>query len=49
MGKTLILDEDEFQADMTLSDEQRKGAQQGLQQLLELIAERGEPFSQISL
>jgi protein associated with RNAse G/E len=48
-GKTLILDEDEFQADTTLSDEQRKGAQQGLQQLLELIAERGEPFSQISL
>ena len=48
-GKTLILDEDEFQADGTLSDEQRKGAQQGLQQLLELIAERGEPFTQISL
>ncbi|HEX6484099.1 MAG TPA: DUF402 domain-containing protein [Ktedonobacteraceae bacterium] len=48
-GKTLILDEDEFEADMTLSDKQRKGAQQGLQQLLELIAQRGEPFSQISL
>ena len=48
-GKTLILDEDEFEADTTLNDEQRKGARQGLQHLLALIAERREPFSEISL
>jgi len=47
-GKTLILDEDEFEADTTLSDEQRQGARQGLQHLLELIAERSKPFSEIS-
>jgi protein associated with RNAse G/E len=47
-GKTLILDEDEFEADTTLSDEQRQGARQGLQHLLELIAERRKPFSEIS-
>ncbi len=48
-GKTLILDEDEFEANTTLSDEQRKGARQGLQQLLELILARRGPFSAISL
>jgi len=47
-GKTLILDEDEFEADTMLSDEQRQGARQGLQHLLELIAERRKPFSEIS-
>lgn len=48
-GKTLILDEDEFEADTTLTDEQRRGAEQGLQHLLALIAERGEPFVELSL
>ncbi|HLG61312.1 MAG TPA: DUF402 domain-containing protein [Ktedonobacteraceae bacterium] len=48
-GKTLILDENEFESDTTLSDEQRKGARQGLQQLLELISARKGPFSALSL
>jgi uncharacterized protein len=48
-GKTLILDEDEFEADTTLTDEQRRGAEQGLQHLLALIAERSEPFVELSL
>jgi hypothetical protein len=48
-GKTLILDEDEFNADTTLTDEQRRGAEQGLHQLLALIAERREPFMELSL
>jgi protein associated with RNAse G/E len=47
-GKSLILDEDEFESDTTLSDEQRKGARQGLQQLLELVSSRKGPFSAIS-
>ncbi len=44
-GTPLILDEDEFNADTTLNDEQRRGAKQGLQQLLQLIAARTEPFA----
>jgi protein associated with RNAse G/E len=44
-GKPLILDEDEFASDMTLSEEQRNGAQEGLRDLLEMIAARQEPFS----
>ncbi len=48
-GKTLILDEDEFESDATLSDEQRKGARQGLHQLLELISARRGPFSALAL
>ena len=44
-GKPLILDEDEFASDMTLSEEQRNGAQEGLRDLLEMIAARREPFS----
>ena len=48
-GTPLILDEDEFDADTTLTEQQRKGARQGLQHLLELIAERSKPFSEISL
>jgi len=44
-GKALVLDEDEFNADTTLSDEQRNGARQGLGDLLELIAARKAPFS----
>lgn len=46
-GKPLILDEDEFASDTTLSDEQRNSAKQALQDLLQLIAARKEPFSQI--
>ncbi len=44
-GRPLVLDEDEFNADTTLRDEQRRGARQGLQQLLQMIAARAEPFS----
>ena len=44
-GATLILDEDEFAADTTMSAQQREGAKQGLQELLKMIAERQEAFS----
>jgi uncharacterized protein len=44
-GKPLVLDEDEFDADTTLSEEQRRGAQQGLRELLEWIAARKTPFA----
>ena len=44
-GKPLVLDEDEFAADTTLSDEQRKGARQGLRDLLGMIALRKDMFS----
>ena len=44
-GASLILDEDEFEADITLNDEQRKGARQALQDLLQMIAAQTEPFS----
>ena len=47
-GATLILDEDEFAADTTLSDEQRTKARQGLQALLQLIAARQEMFSRLA-
>ena len=43
-GQPLILDEDEFAADTTLTAAQRSGAEQGLRELLALIAERREPF-----
>jgi hypothetical protein len=43
-GIPLLLDEDEFEADTTLNDEQRKGARQGLHVLLQMIAEQIEPF-----
>ncbi|HET9921580.1 MAG TPA: DUF402 domain-containing protein [Ktedonobacteraceae bacterium] len=43
-GDIQILDEDEFAADATLSDEQREGARLGLQNLLLRIAEQEEPF-----
>jgi uncharacterized protein len=46
-GETLILDEDEFAADTTLSERQRHGARQGLQELLEMIAARQATFSSI--
>jgi uncharacterized protein len=47
-GATLTLDEDEFAADTTLSDEQRTRARQGLQALLQLIAARQEMFSRLA-
>ena len=43
-GKPLILDEDEFEADTTLTDDQRRGARQGLHDLLQMIAAQTEPF-----
>jgi len=44
-GKTLILDEDEFAADTTLTARQRNGAQQALQELLQMIADQQGAFS----
>ena len=46
-GQTLILDEDEFTTDLTMTAEQRRGARQGLQDLLALIAARDEPFTEL--
>lgn len=43
-GVPLVLDEDEFKADNTLSPELRKRALDGLRELLEMIAARQEPF-----
>ena len=47
-GRTLVLDEDEFAADTSLTDEQRAGAKAGLQSLLHLIANRQEMFAAIA-
>ena len=44
-GETLILDEDEFAADTTLTARQRNGARQALQELLQMIADQQEAFS----
>src|SRR5438270_13645773 len=44
-GTPLVLDEDEFAGDTTLSDEQRAGAHQGLHDLLQMIAAQAEPFT----
>ena len=46
-GKILVLDEDEFAADTTLSDEQRSKAREGLQALLTLIENREDVFTSI--
>lgn len=43
-GQRLILDEDEFAADTTLTIAQRRAANQGLQTLLAMIDERRTPF-----
>lgn len=43
-GVPLVLDEDEFEADNTLSPELRKRAQDGLRELLEMIAAQKQPF-----
>ena len=48
-GTPLVLDQDEFDADTTMSDEQRAGARQGLQDLLQVIAAQEEPFVFLSL
>jgi len=48
-GKPLLLDEDEFAAATTLSEEQRSGASAGLQTLLQLLASRSEAFSPLGL
>ncbi len=47
LGNTLVLDEDEFEADTTLTTAQRSGARRGLQSLLQLIAARQEMFASI--
>ena len=44
-GKPLVLDEDEFATTTTLTEEQRKGAREGLKALLQLLATRSEAFS----
>ena len=44
-GETLILDEDEFAADTTLTTRQRNGARQALQELLQMIVDQQEAFS----
>lgn len=46
-GQTLILDEDEFAADTTLTEAQRRGAREGLRDLLALVEARREPFLEI--
>jgi len=46
-GQLLILDEDEFAADLTMTTEQRHNARQGLHDLLALIAARHEPFTEL--
>ncbi len=48
-GDPLILDEDEFDADTTLTDEQRVGARAGLQALLALLATRQEAFASLAV
>jgi protein associated with RNAse G/E len=47
-GRTLILDEDEFAADTTLSEDLRAKARRGLQSLLQMIAARQEVFADIA-
>ena len=44
-GETLILDEDEFEADRMLDDAQRQGAREGLRDLLQIITAQLAPFS----
>ncbi len=48
-GEPLLLDEDEFAASTTLSAEQHKGALEGLQALLQLLATRSEAFSPLGI
>jgi protein associated with RNAse G/E len=44
-GQPLLLDEDEFAAATTLTEEQRTGAHAGLQAILQLLATRREAFA----
>jgi uncharacterized protein len=44
-GRSLLLDEDEFELDTTLSEIQRQGAKQGLHELLQMLAAQIAPFS----
>lgn len=46
-GSLLFLDRDEFAADTTLTDEQRQGAEKGMEALLRMIAGRQEVFADI--
>ncbi|MBX5455940.1 MAG: DUF402 domain-containing protein [Thermogemmatispora sp.] len=46
-GRVQVLDEDEFQAATNLSATQRRGAREGLQALLEMVARREGPFAEI--
>jgi len=48
-GVPLVLDEDEFAGDATLSEEQRAGAQQGLRDILRMAAACEKPFVFMSL
>ena len=48
-GVPLVLDEDEFAADASLSEEERLGARQGLRDLLQVNARQEEPFVFMSL
>ena len=48
-GNALVLDEDEFASDTTLTQEQRIGAQHGLQALLQLLASRQEMFASVGV
>lgn len=45
-GQPLILDEDEFASDATITAEQRRGALEGLRDLLALIAAHDVPFNE---
>jgi uncharacterized protein len=47
-GETLLLDEDEFETATILSEQQRIGARQGLQELLQMLEARQGVFSNIS-
>ncbi len=47
-GETTILDEDEFEAATTMSEEQKIGAQKGLRDLLQWVQERQRPFESIT-
>jgi uncharacterized protein len=48
VGEILLLDEDEFEASTLLSKQQRVGARQGLQELLQMLEARRGVFAHIS-
>ncbi|GHO43163.1 DUF402 domain-containing protein [Ktedonospora formicarum] len=47
-GKHIILDEDEFAQATNLSEQQRQGAQEGLEALLHLLHTQQAPFTTLS-